>query len=62
MPRAAGGRGRAVALVRVVVPRKLSGEARQLLERYAELNHEDVKGGRRTVGERIRDAIDDMLD
>ena len=62
MPTTRGTRGRAIAHVRVSVPTKLSGESRQLLERYAELNHEQVKSGRRTVGERIRDAIDDMLD
>lgn len=62
MPRMDGTtRGRAVAQVRVEVPRKLSGEARSLLEKYAAAMGEDV-ATRRSVGDRIRDAIDDMLD
>lgn len=62
MPRMDGTtRGRAVAQVRVEVPRKLSGEARELLEKYAEVTGEDV-APRRSVGDRIRDAIDDILD
>ena len=62
MPRMDGTtRGRAIAQVRVEVPRKLSGEARSLLEKYAAAMGEDV-ATRRSVGDRIRDAIDDMLD
>lgn len=62
MPRAdSDGRGRAIAQVRIEVPRKLSGEARSLLEKYAEAMDEDYTS-RRTVGDRIRDAIDDILD
>lgn len=62
MPRMDGTtRGRAIAQVRVEVPRKLSGEARELLERYAEVVGDEV-APHRSVGERIRDAIDDMLD
>ncbi|HJG37516.1 molecular chaperone DnaJ [Enorma phocaeensis] len=63
MPAVGGsGRGRAIARVRVEVPRKLSGEARSLLERYADEMGEDYSRGRRTMGDRIRDAIDDILD
>ena len=63
MPHATGaGRGRALAEVRVTVPKKLSGEARDALERYAEAMGEDYTHARRSVGDRIRDAIDDILD
>ena len=62
MPRMDGTtRGRAIAQVRVEVPRKLSGEARELLERYAAAMGEAV-APKRSMGERIRDAIDDMID
>ena len=63
MPRIGGGtqRGRLVVRIIVDVPEKLSGEARELLERYASVQGEDV-AKKRTVGDRIRDAIDDMLD
>ena len=63
MPRIGGGgaRGRLVARVKVVVPTELSTEARQALERYEEAVGEDVER-KRSVGDRIRDAIDDILD
>ena len=62
MPRESGsGRGNLVARVLVTVPRKLSGEAREALEAYAKIMGEDFDG-HRTVGDRIRDAIDDILD
>ena len=57
-----GARGRAIARVRVEVPRKLNGEARSLLERYADAMGESYAPGRRSVGDRIRAAIDDILD
>lgn len=55
------GRGRLVARVIVQIPEHLSGEARELLERYEEVTGES-HDRRRTVGDRIRDAIDDILD
>ena len=63
MPRIGGGtqRGRLIARIAVQVPKKLSGEAREALERYAEAMGEDVNR-KRGVGERLRDAIDDILD
>lgn len=63
MPRIGGGgaRGRLVARVNVVVPTELSAEARQALERYEEAVGEDFER-KRSVGDRIRDAIDDILD
>lgn len=62
-PRIGGGgaRGRLVARVKVVVPTELSAEARQALERYEEAVGEDFER-KRSVGDRIRDAIDDILD
>lgn len=63
MPRIGGGgaRGRLVARVKVVVPTELSTEARQALERYEEAVGEDFER-KGSVGDRIRDAIDDILD
>lgn len=63
MPRIGGGgaRGRLIARVKVVVPTELSAEARQALERYEEAVGEDFER-KRSVGDRIRDAIDDILD
>ena len=65
MPRIGGGgsRGRAVAQVRVTVPAKLDDESRRILESYAEHNREAyAPAPRKSVGDRIRDAIDDILD
>lgn len=63
MPRLGGGtqRGRFVGKIVVDVPTSLSTEQRAALERYADAADEDVTR-KRTVGDRIRDAIDDMLD
>lgn len=63
MPRLGGGtqRGRFVGKIVVDVPTSLSAEQRAALERYADAADEDV-ARKRTVGDRIRDAIDDMLD
>ena len=66
MPRlgGGGGRGRFVARVRVDVPKHLSEGAREALERYAEATGEETAGSKkhRTMGDRIRDAIDEILD
>ena len=63
MPRYGGtGRGRAIAQVRVSRPRRLDAAAREALERYAEVTGESVSHAKKGVGERIKDAIDDILD
>lgn len=64
MPRSGGaGRGRLVVRVLVSIPRKLNASQRELLERFAETLGETGTGEtRRSVGERIRDVIDDILD
>lgn len=65
MPRLGGdARGRFIAQVIVDVPTRLSGEARSALERYAEAAGEEGAGTtkKRSMGDRIRDAIDDILD
>ena len=64
MPRMGGGgsRGRALGSVKVVIPRRLTGEQRELLTRYAKTAGEQVSDTKRSVGEKIRDAIDDILD
>ena len=62
MPRIGGGgsRGRLVARVQVTVPTQLSATARDLLERYEDEVGEQYDK-KRTVGDRIRDAIDDIV-
>ena len=62
MPRIGGGgaRGRLVARVQVKVPTELSGAARDLLERYEDEVGESYDR-KRSVGDRIRDAIDDIV-
>ena len=66
MPRLGGGgsRGRFVARIVIDVPTHLSADAREALERYAAASGEHAAGTakKRTVGDRIRDAIDDILD
>lgn len=63
MPRLGGGgsRGRLIARAEIKVPRELPAEARRLLEEYAEVMGESFDR-KRTVGDRIRDAIDDIMD
>ncbi len=48
-----GSRGRAIGQVRILVPRKLSGEARSHLEKYADAMGESYTA-RRSMGDRIR--------
>ena len=66
MPRLGGGgsRGRFVARIVIDVPTRLSADAREALERYAAASGEHAAGTakKRSVGDRIRDAIDDILD
>lgn len=66
MPRLGGGgsRGRFVARIVIDVPTHLSADAREALERYAAASGEHAAGTakKRSVGDRIRDAIDDILD
>ena len=65
MPRLGGGGSRGKFLARIVVdvPRKLSPEARELLEKYAEVTGDSVSGAKkRSWGDRVRDAIDDIRD
>ena len=63
MPRAGGGgsRGRLVARIAVTVPRKMSPAAREALERFAREMGENPTP-KKSVGDRIRDAIDDILE
>ena len=63
MPRSGGGgtRGRFIARVLVEVPRTLTGKQRELLEQYAETSDESY-AKKRTVGDRLRDAIDDIIE
>lgn len=65
MPRLGGGgaRGRFIARIIVDVPTNLSSDERDALEHYAELSGEGATANKkRSMGDRIRDAIDDMLD
>ena len=63
MPRIGGGgaRGDLVAHIDVTVPRKLNAEQRACLERFAELTGEKIEK-RRNLGDRLRDAIDDIME
>lgn len=64
MPRIGGGgsRGRLVAQIRVQIPKKLNAKERGLLEAYADEAGEDYTHGKKSVGERIKSALDDILD
>ena len=63
MPRSGGGgsRGALYARVLIAVPKKLNREAREALEKYARVMGDDFDAPR-SVGDRIRDAIDDIID
>ena len=58
---APGTRGRLIVRAAVRVPEKLTGPQREALERFAEAMGETTTP-RKTVGDRIRDAIDDILE
>lgn len=55
LPGRGGNRGDLRLRVNVEVPEKLAGEQRELLERFAQLRGEDVRG--RGLVERLRDAL-----
>ena len=63
MPRAGGGgsRGRLVVQVVVTVPKRLTPAQREALERFAREMGESP-APKKSVGDRIRDAIDDILE
>lgn len=64
MPRIGGGgsRGRLIVQIRVIVPKKLSNEQRELLEKLSESLDNGKNGAKKSVGDRIRDAVNDILD
>lgn len=66
MPRIGGGgaRGRFIAHVVVDVPTSLTEEQRTLLEKFAGLSDNDPShtSKKRSVGDRIRDALDDIIE
>lgn len=64
MPRIGGGgsRGRLVVQVRVNIPRKLTAKQRAMLEAFATEMGDDYTPAKKTMSERIKSAIDDILD
>ena len=64
MPRIGGGgsRGRLIVQLRVVVPTNLSNKQRELLRAFADEMGDDVASGKKSVTERIKSALDDILD
>ena len=64
MPRIGGGgsRGRLVVQVRVNVPTKLNAKQRGLLEAFAAEMGDDFTPGKKSVADRIKSALDDILD
>ena len=48
--------------VRVVVPTNLSNKQRELLEAFAAESGDDVAPGKKSVTDRIKSALDDILD
>lgn len=64
MPRIGGGgsRGRLVVQLRVLVPTSLSAKQRDLLEAFAAESGDDVAPGKKSVTDRIKSALDDILD
>ena len=64
MPRSGGGgsRGRLIVQLRVVVPTNLSNKQRELLRAFADEMGDDVASGKKSVTDRIKSALDDILD
>ena len=64
MPRIGGGgsRGRLIVQLRVVVPTNLSNKQRELLRAFADDMGDDVASGKKSVTDRIKSALDDILD
>ena len=64
MPRIGGGgsRGRLIVQLRMVVPTNLSNKQRELLRAFADEMGDDVASGKKSVTDRIKSALDDILD
>ena len=64
MPRIGGGgsRGRLIVQLRVLVPTNLSAKQRELLEAFAAESGDGVASGKKSVTDRIKSALDDILD
>ena len=54
--------GRLVVQLRVVVPTNLSNKQRVLLRAFADEMGDDVASGKKSVTDRIKSALDDILD
>ena len=63
MPRIGGGgsRGRLIVQLHVVVPTNLSNKQRELLRAFAGDMGDDVASGKKSVTDRIKSALDDIL-
>ena len=48
--------------MRVVVPTNLSNKQRELLRAFADEMGDDVASGKKSVTDRIKSALDDILD
>ena len=57
-----GSRGRLIVQLRVVVPTNLSNKQRELLRAFADEMGDDVASGKKSVTDRIKSALDDILD
>ena len=54
--------GRLIVQRRVVVPTNLSNKQRELLRAFADEMGDDVASGKKSVTDRIKSALDDILD
>ena len=55
-------RGRLIVQLRVVVPTNLSNKQHELLRAFADEMGDDVASGKKSVTDRIKSALDDILD